>query len=218
MKKNRLFLIVLLLALYSCSSSEYWKLKIELPGKAAFNLDPFKEILITNFLVKKEAKDFSLNKELKDYFAFEFKQNIKKKVSLKEVSLDKEELFENEEFWKNLSQGATDTLLFAGSVQYMEETRKALLKKEKKRFEDPFPEQTRLAQRKFYTLEADLYFIDAHSGKTLYKRTYKETQSYKNPNQTAYFAFFDLLQTLKDKLLRNLLGTEQVQERYLISN
>ncbi|MCK4429779.1 MAG: hypothetical protein KAW19_00605, partial [Candidatus Aminicenantes bacterium] len=65
-------------------------------------------------------------------------------------------------------------------------------------------------------LNIDIYIIEAQSGKTLYKRNFKETKSYKNPNQTAFFAFFDLMQSVKDKLLRNLFGESRIQERYII--
>ena len=104
-----------------------------------------------------------------------------------------------------------------GSAEYTEETRKALLKKAKKRYEDPFPSQSRLEERKFFTLNVNLFLIDAQSGDALYKREFKETKAYDNPNQTAYFAFFDLVQQVKEKLLRTVLGAEQLQERYLIT-
>lgn len=216
MKKNRLFLLVFLMALCSCSSTEYWKLRLEVSEKASLNLDKFQEIAITNFLVKKGTKDFNINKEIKDYFTFELSQKTEKKISSNDISIEKEDLFEKEDFWKNLSSDLPKTVLFTGSVEYSEETRKALLKKEKKRFDDPFPSESKLARRTFYSLQLNLYLIDAQSGKTLYKRNFKETKSYKNPNQTAHFAFFDLIQNVKDKLFFKILGRERIQERYLI--
>lgn len=216
MKRIKLLSLVGLLILYSCSSSEYWKLRFEVPTKAALNLDEFKEIVITKFLVKEETKQFNLNKELTDYFAAELEQKFNGKISSSTASLEKEELFQNEEFWKDLSSDLKEAVFFTGSVGYTEEVRKALLKEGKRKFEDPFPSGKRLVQRKFYTLNIDIYIIEAQSGKTLYKRNFKETKSYKNPNQTAFFAFFDLMQSVKDKLLRTLFGESRIQERYII--
>lgn len=216
MKKNKLLLLVLFIFLYSCSSSEYWKLRLEVSEKASLNLDQFQEIAITNFLVKKDTIDFNINDEIKDYFTFELGQNMDKKISSKDITIDKEELFEEEGFWKDLSSELPLAVLFTGSVEYSEETRRALLKIDKKRFDDPFPSETKLAKRTFYTLHFNLYLIDAQSGKTLYKRNFKESKSYKNPNQTAHFAFFDLIQNVKDKLFSKILGRDRIQERYLI--
>jgi hypothetical protein len=59
--------------------------------------------------------------------------------------------------------------------------------------------------------------IDAKTGEILYTRNFKQTKHYINPNQTAYFAFFDLIQIVKTKLFQAFLGEELLQERYLLS-
>ena len=216
MKKIKIVLVLTILFSFSCASSDYWKLKIELPGKASFNLDQYNEVVITNFLIKEETKDFNLNQELVDYFSFEIGQNFKGKVSIKEITFE-EEPFKNEAFWKNLLPDRKETILFTGGVQYTEEIRKAILQKQKERFEDPFVSKKRsLAERRFYTLNLDLYIIDAKTGKTLYKRNFKESKGFENPKQTAPFAFFELIQRVKAKFFRNILGEASIQERYLI--
>lgn len=215
MKKNEIFLLLFLLILYSCATTEYWKLKMEIPGKSTADLDSYKNVILTNFLELEETKGFDINDEILDYFSYEIEQTFKNNVSTKTVSLE-EDVFENENFWKNLSEDSEKTVYITGTVKYTEETRKALLKREKRQFQDPFPSQTKLAKRSFYTLLLDLYLIEAGTGKTLYSRKFKETKSYKNPNQTAYFAFFDLIQAIKDKLIDDVLGKEKIEERYLI--
>ncbi|MFC2167755.1 hypothetical protein ACFLRW_02135, partial [Acidobacteriota bacterium] len=80
----------------------------------------------------------------------------------------------------------------------------------------PFPAETQLEQRIFFNFNLTLFFIDANSGETVFKREYKETKNYNNPNQTPYYAFFDLMQQIQVKLLRSILGLEQIQERYLV--
>jgi hypothetical protein len=108
------------------------------------------------------------------------------------------------------------TILFTGSLEYTEEIRKAIKSAKKRRFEQPFPEESRIEERRFYSLTLHLYLIDTQSGEALYERTFNESKAYKNPNQTAYFAFFDMMLSVRDKLFRQILGEEQTQERYLI--
>ena len=216
MKKNSLIFVLCLFVLSSCVTNEYWKLRIEIPRKTPFDLNAFDEIIVCPFLVKTVAEDFDLNKEIVDYFVSELKRKTESPISIQDVGVDEEEQFKSTEHWKNLGGDSEGKLFFTGSAEYTEETRKALIKKAKKRYEDPFPTPARLEQRKFFTLNLDLYLIDAQTGKSLYQREFKETKAYDNPNQTAYFAFFDLISQVKEKLLRTVLGSDQIQERYLI--
>ena len=216
MKKIKIALILTILFSCSCASNDYWKLRIEVPGKTSFNLDQYSEFVITNFLIKEETKDFDLNRELVDYFSFEIGQNFNGKVSIKEITFE-EEPFKNEAFWKNLIPAQKETILFTGDAQYTEEIRKAILQEKKERFEDPFISKKKgLAERRFYTLNLDLYIIDAKTGRTLYTSNFKESKGYENPKQTAPFAFFELIQRVKAKFFRNILGEASIQERYLI--
>jgi hypothetical protein len=217
-KKNKAALVLALFVFSSCASESYYKLRVELPAKTNLNLSQFNEIVITNFLVKKETKDVNLSKEIVNYFSFELGQAFKGKVLAAEVSLKDEALFKNEDFWKNLYPERKNIILLTGSAQYSEEVRKAVLETRKSRFETPFAPEKALSERRFYTLNLDLYLIDAGSGKVLYKRTFNESKGYDNPRQTAYFAFFDLIQGVKGKLFPNILGDTKIQERYLLSH
>lgn len=218
MKKIKTALFLALLFTIACASSNYWKLRIEVSGRPALNLDQFSKIVVTNFLIKEETKDFDLNKEIVDYFAFEMGKQFKGKVSSIEIPLEKEDLFQNEDFWKNLSPDLKEAVCLTGIVQYTQEIRKAILEKRKRRSGDPFPYEKALAERRFFFLTLHLYLIDTKTGKTLYTRTFKESKGYKNPKQTAPFAFFDLIQRVKGKFFRNILAGVRIQERYLISD
>lgn len=191
-------------------------MRIEMPRKSPINLENYKEIIVTNFLVKEEAQDFDISKEIDEYFVTELDQNLDKKVSSHKIAFEGNELFENQDFWKDVFPDQKEALLFTGSVEYTQEIRKAIKSAEKRRFESPFLEESRIEERRFYSLSLQLFLIDAKSGNALFKRTFKENKTYKNPNQTAYFAFYDLMMTIKDKLFRQILGEEQIQERYLI--
>lgn len=213
MKKIRVFFPFLFLLFFSCNSTNYWKVRMDIPRQPAVNLDDYEEIILTNFLVKKKAEDFDLNREIVDYFQFELKQQMKKKVNHQQVSAAKEEDFENPDFWKRFAS-SQNALIFTGSSGYTKEVRKALLKERTGGFQSS--QKAKLEARKFYSLQLDVFLIEAKSGKVLYQRELKETGNYKNPNQTAYFAFFDLIKESREKIFRQLLGKELLQERYLI--
>lgn len=215
-KKSRLALLFALLFFISCVSENQFNIRIEAPGKIVLDLDRFSEIFITDFLIKSQAKGLDLNTEIIDYFSSELGNNFKGKISTKKITMEKEEVFKNEDFWKNLSADKENTLFLTGNIQYKEEVRKAVLGRRKKDSEDPFQPEKTLAERRFYLLNLDLYFIDGKTGKALYKKSFKESRNYKNPEQTAYFAFFDLIKAVKEKLFRDLLGERRIQQRYLI--
>lgn len=218
MRKNKVLCLgFCLLLAASCTSNEQWKLRIEVPGRVGLNLNAYGEVLVTDFLVKKDSGDFDINKEIGDYFSYELGLKLDKKASSREAALSGEDIFNDPQFWKSLFPEHKEAVLFTGTVSYEEEVRKALVKQEKKRFEDPFPAEKTLAKRTFYTLNLNLYLIDNQTGAVIYQKDFKETRAYKNPNQTAYFAFFDLIQEVRDKLFDTLLGGERVQQRYLIA-
>lgn len=216
MKKNSLILLFCLVVLSSCMTTEYWKMKIEIPRRTELDIEAFDALIITPFLVEKEVEDFDLGKEISDFFAGTFKRKAKIAVTTRSLPVENEAQFESPDFWKKLERNSKNTLFLTGTAQYTSETRKALLKRAKKRYEDPFPAEARLEQRRFYTFNMSLFLINAKSGEAVYKREFKETKNYNNPNQTSYFAFFDLMQQIQEKLLRSVLGLEQIQERYLV--
>lgn len=216
MKKNSLTILICLVVLSSCMTTESWKLKIDIPRQTELDIEAFDSVIITPFLVEKDIEGFDLQKELGDYFMGTFNRKTTVDVITRDILVENEAQFESSDFWKSQEGNGEKTLFLTGSVQYTSETRMALLKRAKKRYEDPFTAEARLKQRKFYSLNVNLFLIDAKSGKAVYKREYKETKGYENPNQTSYFAFFDLIRQIQEKLLRSILGLEQVQERYLV--
>jgi len=215
-KINLVFLLALVLH-FSCASLNYLKLDVELPGIATLNLDQFKEIIISDFLVEKETAGFDINQELVDFFSVELSRHFKGKIATKDISWEEKNIFQQEDFWKTLLPDPEEVLILTGSVQYSEEIRKAILEEYSGQTEGFYPTEKGLAQRKFYTLTLNLCLIEAETGEMLYTRDFKESRGYKNPKQTANFAFFDLLETVREKFFRNVLGEEKLEQRYLIS-
>ncbi len=216
MKKSSVAVLFALLLFTSCVSERHLNIRLEAPGKAVLDLDRFSEIFVTDFLIKSQSKGLDLNAEIIDYFSSELGAHIKGKISKKKITLKKEEVFRNEDFWKKLSADKENTLLLTGSIQYKEEIRKVIRGKRKNDSEEPFQSEITLTERRFYLLNLDLYLIDGNTGKALYKKHFKESRNYKNPEQTAYFAFFDLIKAVKEKLFRDILGERKIQQRYLI--
>ncbi|MCD6518133.1 MAG: hypothetical protein J7L72_12045 [Candidatus Aminicenantes bacterium] len=221
MKKNKqLFykttIISLLFALYSCSTmSSSIEVSANIAKKPELNLMPFEEIVITDFLQKKEKPDFDINHEIKDYFAQEMRIKTKKRVKLEQISAEDEKNFKEKEFWVSLSDKEKKGIILSGIYEYKSETRKALIK-DKKKFEDPFSYEDRFARRSMYSLILDLYFIDSQTGEVLFQRKFSETKTYENPNQIPAFAFYDLIFRIKEKLFRDIFAEPQPQQRYLI--
>lgn len=209
------FLVVLALH-FSCTSLNYQKINVELPGIATSNIDQFQEIVISDFLVEKETTDFDINQELIDSFSTELSKHFLGKITTKEMSWEDKEVFPKEDFWKSFVPDQEEALILTGSVQYSEETRKAILEDRPARSEGYYPTKKGLAQRKFYTLTLNLYLIKAKTGEIFYSRDFKESKGYKNPKQTAIFAFFDLIETVKGKFIQNVVGKEKLEQRYLL--
>lgn len=217
MKKNSLSLILLTLFLMSCTDHSYLKLRVEIPSAPPLPLDQYDEIVVTNFFLEKEVEGFDLSKNIKDYLKHELEFQYKGKISTEEIAPEQESLLKDAGFWKQNNADRQKALFITGKAQYSQETRKAILGKEKKRFDDPFTEEKKWAERKIFTLQMDLYFIKAESGEVLLERSYKETSSYENQDQSLDFAFSDLMQRVKTKLFRNIFGMERIQERYLLA-
>jgi hypothetical protein len=205
-----------LLFLLSCNTGEQLRVRVEMPRKAPVNLEDYSNISITNFFVKEEAKGFDLSKELTQYFSAELEQKLDNKITYTQIAMPNPEVFQDNTFWQKVSPDKKGSLFFTGSMEYTEEIRKAIKSQKKRRFEEPFPEESRIEERRFYSLSLHLYLIDAQTGEALYQKTFKESKTYKNPNQTSKFAFYDMMYDIRDNLFRQILGEEQIQERYLI--
>ena len=219
MKKSKKFIVLpfILLFLAACAQTENVKLRLIIPSSTGLDLTAYEDILITKFIELNEVEDFDVNQELEEYFTFELKKNLKKTTGAVEVQPPEEDVFTDIEYWAELPEKEKPSVYFTGSLKYNQETRKALIKKDKKQFEDPFPQEPRLARRTFFSIEFNVYMIDAKTGKPIYERKFKESKAYSNPNQTTRFAFFDLMVDIKDKLIQDLMGSQRLKERYLLT-
>ena len=217
MRKSRILPVLALAFFSACTSANIRRLLIEMPRPSSIRLDAYQELLISDFLVKKEVSGFALNKELTDYFKAEWEKKFKGKVALAKAAPAREEDFKAAEVWKTMAGNSSRAVVMTGQVAFSQEARKALLEKEPGWKEGYFSAQNILSERLIFTLEVNIFFIRGETGDILFQRDYKETRTYKSMKQPADFAFFELIQTAKQKLFSSILGDERFQERYLIS-
>ncbi len=200
----------------SCSGTDYFRMRLRIPRRADVRLADFDGIVVADFILKSEVEGFDLNRELRDYLSTELAVELETPVDLHTAPIEDEAVFEDQDFWKNLDLDKKKAVIFSGTVEYAEETRKALVHKKGREQETPFPDRDYMKTQKFYSLNMTVHIIDSESGINLFNQEFKEQRAYSNPNQTAYFAFFDLAFQVKEKLFREIMGGDKIQDRYLI--
>ncbi len=217
MKKNSLALVGLLL-LAACSGTEtYKKIRVEIPAYSTLRLDRFQEMAVTTFLTPKETAGLDLSQEIGQYFEQELGRKFPGKVFSRAVDIESEAAFQNSEFWKSLAPDSGSLLYFTGKAELSRETRKAVLSRPGDPREDELTPQKTIAERTVFVLDITIHIINTASGEILISKTYKESKTYTSPKQRADFALFDLIQRVKQKLFRPILGEERIQERYLLA-
>jgi len=212
----RLIMIPLVLGCAFCRTTSSDRFRLEIPSPAAVSVEATDQVFLTNFKLAAEDKSLDLNKELRDYWSGEMASRFKGKVALRDVRFDKDGLFEEAGFWRELSGAAPRSIILTGLVGLSLEVRKALTEKERGGVEEPFFKEKTWDTRKSYTLDAHLYLIAADSGKIILDKDYKETAADPGPNQVPVFALYDLLQRVKVRFFRDAFGAPRSQDRYLL--
>jgi len=212
----RLIMIPLVLGCAFCRTTSSDRLHLEIPGPTAVNVEATDRVFLTNFKLAAEDKTLDLNKELRDYWSGEMASRFKGKVILRDIRFDKDGLFEEAGFWRELSGAAPRSVILTGQVGLSLEVRTALTEKERGGIEEPFFKEKTWDTRKSYALDAHLYLIAGDSGKIILDRDYKETAAYSNPDQVPVFVLYELLQRVKARFLRDAFGAPRFQDRYLI--
>jgi hypothetical protein len=215
MRKNSFFPALALLALAACAGREPVKISVELPGTALLPRDAIPALLLAGFYQEKPAPGFDVDAALVRYFLDEFRPRINGPVEAAPVAWPGPEALADREFWKKAGAGRK-AVLVTGKAAFVQETRKALLDGESRDFDGPFKPRDPWSERKFFSLQLDLAFIDARTGEPLFRKNYLETLNSANVKQTAEFAVFELMSRIKIKLLRALFGSERPLDRYLL--
>jgi hypothetical protein len=215
MRRNSAVLAFAVLALAACSGREPVKVSVELPGTAAIPRDSIQTLLLTGFYQEKSSPDLDVDAALVRYFLDEFRPRIKGTVEAAPMAWPGPEALADKEFWKKAGAGRA-AVLVTGKAAFVQETRKALLDGEARDFDGPFKPRDPWSERKFFSLQLDLAFIDARTGEPLFRKNYLETLNSVNIKQTPEFAVFELMGRIRTKLLRALFGSERPLDRYLL--
>jgi hypothetical protein len=218
MKTRRLLLAVLVLGACGCSAVDpYRSVRIELPGVAPLKLSDYREILVVPFKEEASPAGFALAKEATAFFAEELGREFKGTVVTLPAAEAGPPALDDEAAWKDKGAGHPQALFLAGVVRLSSEVRKAINENERD-VEGPFKKTgTGLSERRLYTLTMTLGLVDAATGRPLYRKEYKEVRTYIATKQPAEFAFYELADRVQLKFFHTILGTERIQERYLLS-
>lgn len=218
MKTRLLVLAALVWIAAGCATVDpYRSVRIELPGVTPFNLEDYREILVVPF--KEEAPPpagFALAKETTGYLVEEIERDFKGRVVTLEATEAGPPAPDDQTAWKEKGAAHPQALFLTGTVRLSSEVRKAI-NENGREIDGPFKQTgSGLSERRLYTLDLSLGFIDAATGRSLFRQEYKESKTYVGTKQPAEFAFFELAQRARLKFLRTILGAERLQERFLL--
>jgi hypothetical protein len=218
MKTRLLLLAALALGAGGCSAVDpYRSVRIELPSVVPLQLSDYREVLVVPFQEEASPAGFALAKEATALFAEELGRRFKGRVVTLPAAEAGPPPLDDEAAWKDKGAGHPQTLFLAGAVRLSSEVRKAINESERD-VEGPFKKTgTGLSERRLYTLTMTLGFVDAATGRPLYRKEYKEVRTYIATKQPAEFAFYELADRVQLKFFHTILGTERIQERYLLS-
>jgi hypothetical protein len=65
-------------------------------------------------------------------------------------------------------------------------------------------------------LKLDLVLLKAETGEPLFQGAFQDAINYENMRQPPAFAFHDLLDRIRPRLLRALFGADKIQDRFLL--
>jgi hypothetical protein len=217
-KSNRAALLLLAALSAAACTSEMTaeKIRVEIPAVPSLKPEAVTEIVVATFWLEKEVKDFDLNRDLSEYFLEEFRTKFPGRVSSKPVAWTGAGMDSQPEAWRKAALGPAGAVVLTGKAVFSQETRKALLSAEKRKFDDPFEPEKRWAERRNFDLKLEVILLKADTGEVLSRNSFQDAQNYENVKQTPAYAFHDLLDRVKPRLFRSLFGSTRIQDRFLL--
>jgi len=123
------------------------------------------------------------------------------------IDLEQDKLLEDEEFWKEIGEEYQNPLIVTGKLAFSSESRSGLVRNDRYT-RDTFnrPQLVRsntFQERTGYVLNAEFYFIEGETGRTIHRERFTEEVIYGRDEQTsALSSYFELM----DRLLPNFLS------------
>lgn len=188
---------------------------LDLPGIAALSPGAFSEIVITDFAEATPPPDFAAAPELAAYLEVEIGRAFSGTVSRASVPAEAAAGPAPAAFWKEAGAGREGAVFLTGSVTLAGQVRKALDKSAPP--DGPFNIAKRgLVEQRRWTLSVDLFLVSAATGEIVHRTSLRESRDYLELDKPAEFAFSDLSQRVRDRLLPALLGTTTIERRALL--
>ena len=123
------------------------------------------------------------------------------------IDLEQDKILEDEEFWKEIGEEYQNPLIVTGKLAFSSESRSGLVRNDRYT-RDAFnrPQLVRsntFQERTGYVLNAEFYFVDGATGRTIHRERFTEEVIYGRDEQTsALSSYFELM----DRLLPNFLS------------
>jgi len=123
------------------------------------------------------------------------------------IDLEQDKVLEDEEFWKEIGEEYQNPLIVSGKLSFSSESRSGLVRNDRYT-RDAFnrPQLVRsntFQERTGFVLNAEFYFIEGQTGRTIHRERFTEEVIYGRDEQTsALSSYFELM----DRLLPNFLS------------
>jgi hypothetical protein len=123
------------------------------------------------------------------------------------IDLEQDKILEDAEFWKEIGEEYQNPLIVTGKLSFSSESRSGLVRNDRYT-RDAFnrPQLVRsntFQERTGYVLNAEFYFIEGETGRTIHRERFTEEVIYGRDEQTsALSSYFELM----DRLLPNFLS------------
>jgi hypothetical protein len=188
----------------ACRSAGPVEVRVDMPGVAAFPAGSFDEVVVTEFRETSPLTELAVGRELRDALAEAIDRAFAGPVRTLAASEEA------------LAAGRQRTIVLAGDVALTTEVRKALDSKSAL-VEGPFKAVGRgLIEVRRWTMTLALSVLTAADGATLYRREFREERDYTDLEKPAEFAFSELSDRIRARLLPLLLGTPTLEARTLL--
>ena len=123
------------------------------------------------------------------------------------IDLEQDKLLEDEEYWQQLGEEYQNPLIVTGKLSFDSESRSGFSRRDRyvrDSFNRPQLQRSQSFQeRTGYVLNAEFYFIEGETGRTIHRERFTEEVIYSRDEQTsALSSYFELM----DRLLPNFLS------------
>ena len=171
----------------------------DFPAPAPFDLSGYREIIVPAFRDAGPIEGLAPGKDA----AASFAEELGRRQKIPVVAAD------------DAGTARPGTLLIEGEIRLKTEVRKAISETGRP-VEGPFKARSALTERRSHVLELDLACRDGASGETLFRKAYRETKSLDDTDSSLGTAFSELLDRVRQKFIRTILGEGRSEERSLL--